>query len=82
MCILFFFVASTSICANLIDAQYAVNATKPSGTIVNIDNNTFYSNKRTCSWSIVTNIGSTIKVKVMNKKSSMYYPFGGYNFSH
>ena len=75
MCILFFFVASTSICANLIDAQYAVGATKPSGTIVS---NTSYSDKRTCSWSIVTNIGSTIKVKVMNKKSSMYYPFGGY----
>jgi len=69
------FVASADICANLINAQYAVDATKPSGTILS---NTYYTDNKTCSWSIVTNIGSTIRVKVMNKKSNMYYPFGGY----
>ncbi|XP_063446928.1 sushi, von Willebrand factor type A, EGF and pentraxin domain-containing protein 1-like [Mytilus trossulus] len=48
-------------CHHVINAEYGSTDTKPSGFIVNTNN---YLNSRSCFWSIVTNIGSTIRVQV------------------
>ncbi|CAG2228064.1 unnamed protein product [Mytilus edulis] len=48
-------------CHHVINAEYGSADTKPSGVIVNTN---IYLNSRSCFWSIVTNVGSTIKVQV------------------
>ncbi|XP_052070983.1 uncharacterized protein LOC127709457 isoform X3 [Mytilus californianus] len=48
-------------CHYMIDAEHGQGDTKPSGEIVSTNK---YQNSRSCFWSIVTNVGSIIKVQI------------------
>ncbi|CAG2242592.1 unnamed protein product [Mytilus edulis] len=48
-------------CHHVINAEYGPEDAKPSGVIVSSGN---YQNSKSCVWSIVTNVGSIIKVQI------------------
>ncbi|VDI78193.1 Hypothetical predicted protein, partial [Mytilus galloprovincialis] len=48
-------------CHHVINAEYGPEDAKPSGVIVSTGN---YQNSKSCGWSIVTNVGSIIKVQI------------------